>query len=334
MRVLITGANGFLGRHTVDRLLQRGHQVRAFVRPAARLEHLGWSAAVEVFRADLRVGQDLAQAFSGVDALIHLAACVSGDEDTQFSSSVIGTERLLDAMATTPVKRLVYASSVVVYDWSRARGEVDVEGPLADKIIYQRDGYDVAKLWQERVVQRRTRDHGLDLTVLRPGFIWGRGNEYLYGIGRSIGPLHLVVGPLNNLPTTHVENCADCFVEATENPRAIGQTFNVIDGDGELNARYMWEWMRRTGSWGIPVPIPYLLGLGFTHLARRTSKLIFAGKGKLPGILVPTQFEAQFKPLRFSDRRLREVLGWSPPLSFSECIERTYGDAAADTVTH
>jgi UDP-glucose 4-epimerase len=39
---------------------------------------------------------------------------------------------------------------------------------------------------------------------------------------------------------------------------------------------------------------------------------------------VPKQFEAQFKPVRFTDRKLRELLGWRPPLSFTECLERTY----------
>jgi UDP-glucose 4-epimerase len=321
--VLVTGANGFLGKHTVARLRERGHQVRAMVRPAARLEALGWTDEIEVYRADLRVHRELTNAFDGVDALMHLAACVSGDEDVQFQSSVIGTERLLDAMSRTAARRVVFASSIVVYDWSRARGEVSEDDPL-DPEIYARDGYDVAKLWQEHVVRRLARQHDWELTVLRPGFIWGPSNEYLYGIGRSVGPVHVVVGPLNRLPTTHVENCADCFTEALENAKAVGQTFNVVDGEGEVNWRYMWEWMRHTGSWGLPIPIPYLLGYATTQLAQRTSKLIFSGKGKLPGILVPKQFEAQFKPVRFSDRKLRDLLGWRPPLSFSECLERTY----------
>lgn len=325
MNALVTGANGFLGRHTVARLLERGHRVRAMVRPASRVEHLGWPEEVEIHRADLRVSADLERAFDSVDVLIHLAACVSGDEDVQFQSSVIGTERLLDAMARSATRRIVFASSIVVYDWSRAAGRVDDSSPTADRGIYERDGYDVAKLWQEKVVRRRAEQHGWELTVLRPGFIWGRSNEYLYGIGRSIGPVHVVVGPLNRLPTTHVENCADCFVACAESPHAAGHTFNVVDGEGEVNWRYMLQWVRHTGSWGLPVPVPYRLGLGFTRLARFTSKLLFRGKGKLPGILVPAQFEAQFKPLRFSDRRLREVVGWTPPLSFEECVRRTYG---------
>jgi nucleoside-diphosphate-sugar epimerase len=56
--------------------------------------------------------------------------------------------------------------------------------------------------------------HGWDLTVLRPGFIWGRDHGYLAALGQQFGRHHLVIGPLTRLPLTHVENCADAFVLA------------------------------------------------------------------------------------------------------------------------
>ena len=65
MKVLVTGANGFLGRHVVAALLARGHRVVAMVRPAAIVEHLRWPAAVSVIRADLRASRSLEDAFEG-----------------------------------------------------------------------------------------------------------------------------------------------------------------------------------------------------------------------------------------------------------------------------
>jgi len=111
MRALVTGANGFLGRHVVGALLARGIEVRAMVRPAARLEALGWPPSVEIFRADLRTSHELPRAFEGVDVLIHLAAVVSGAEDAQFAGTVVGTERLLEAMVSSPCRRLVLCST-------------------------------------------------------------------------------------------------------------------------------------------------------------------------------------------------------------------------------
>jgi UDP-glucose 4-epimerase len=114
VKALVTGANGFLGRHVVARLLERGHEVRALVRPGPPPGE--WKSGVDLVRADLRVG-DLVPLFAGVDVVVHLAAAVAGDEDAQFASSVVGTERLLEAMARSTARRLLLVSSLVVYDW-------------------------------------------------------------------------------------------------------------------------------------------------------------------------------------------------------------------------
>src|SRR5450755_2104988 len=218
MRALVTGANGFLGRHVVGALLARGIEVRAMVRPAARLEALGWPPAVEIFGADLRTSDELSRAFEGVDVLIHLAAVVSGAEDAQFAGTVVGTERLLAAMV----------SSFSVYDYSSTRRTLDEESPLHQvPDVYGRDGYTIAKWWQERVTRRFADAHGWDLIVLRPGFIWGRDHGYLAALGQQLGRHHLVIGPLTRIPMTHVENCADVFALAAMDPRARGQTLNV-----------------------------------------------------------------------------------------------------------
>lgn len=321
MRVLVTGAGGFLGRHVVARLLQRGHGVRALIRPASVAP--SWSGQVEVVRADLRVERELVLLLQDVDVVVHLAAGVGGDEDVLFASTVIATERLLEAMACSAVKRLVLASSLVVYDWSRARGVLDEDTPLA-RDIYRRGGYDIAKLWQERIVMRAAETRQWDLTILRPGFIWGQTREEIAGMGRVAGRVNLLIGPATRLPLTHVENCADCFVVATESAAAAGQTFNVVDGDDIRVWRYARAYARGTGRGGIPVPVPYRVAYAVALLAKATSRVLFGEKGKLPSLLTPARFEAQFKPLRFPNRKLRERLGWSPPLSSEECLARTY----------
>jgi nucleoside-diphosphate-sugar epimerase len=322
MRVLVTGAGGFLGRHVVDRLLERGHEVKAVLRPASAPPEP--RPRVEVVRADLRVQPDLVPLFEGTDAVLHVAAATEGDEDTQFASSVVGTERLLDAMARTPVRRFVLVSSLVVYDWRKARGTMDEETPLAGD-IYRMGAYDIAKYWQERVVLRRSKEMGLELTVLRPGFIWGQGRAEPAGMGRVVGRAYVLFGPATRLPLTHVLNCADAIAVATENRAAIGGVFNVVDDDSVRVWRYAREHARGTGRVGFPLPVPYAVGMGVARLAGATSRFFFGEKGKLPSLFTPRRFEAQFKPLRYSNRRLREVLGWKAPLSFDACLARTFG---------
>jgi len=333
LNVLITGANGFLGQRVVAAFLQRGHNVRALVRPAAKLDRLPWIDDVEVFRADLRAARDLASAFEGIDAVVHLAAGVKGSEDAQFAASVVGTERLLEAMARSDTKRLVLASSFSVYDWSAIEGELTEESPIEPSTdLYDRDGYAVAKVWQERVARRLAAENGWELIVLRPGFIWGRGNEYLAGLGQRFGQVHLVFGPSTRLPLTHVDNCADVFVEATENPQAIGETFNIVDDEGPTIGAYLKDYLRQTGQKGYRIPIPYGLAFLGVRLARWTSKKLFRGKGKLPSLLVPCRFQARFKPLRFTNRKLVEQLGWTPPLDPAERSRRTYDPVVDEPV--
>jgi 2-alkyl-3-oxoalkanoate reductase len=196
MRALVTGANGFLGRHVVNALLARGIEVRAMVRPVIHVETL-CPSSVEVFRADLRTSRELVRAFEGVDVLLHLAAVVSGAEDAQFAGTVAGTERLLDAMASSACRRLVLCSSFSVYDYSSTRRTLDEGSPLHQvPDVYTRDGYTISKWWQERVTRRFVEKHGWDLTVLRPGL--GTRSRLLGRLGpaaRAAPPRHRPVQP-------------------------------------------------------------------------------------------------------------------------------------------
>jgi nucleoside-diphosphate-sugar epimerase len=322
MKVLVTGAGGFLGRSVVNSLLERHHAVRAIVRPSS--PRPSWPDAVEVFRADLRVAGDLASAFDGVDAVLHLAAATSGNEDLQFASTVVATERFLDAMAKSGVKRLIHVSSLVVYDWSKARSCMDETTPLEDN-PYGMGGYTIAKIWQERVVSRFAKQHSWDLTIARPGFIWGKDHAQIAGMGRQFGRLYLVFGPYARLPLSYVDNCADCLVAALENNAASGEILNIIDSDKIRAWHYAREYARRSGQRGLLVPLPYRAGLGAAQLAAFTSRGLFGRKGKLPSLLTPRRFESQFKPIRFSSQKVRSLLNWTPRLSFAECMDASFG---------
>jgi 2-alkyl-3-oxoalkanoate reductase len=292
-----------------------------------RLETLGWPSSVEILRADLRTSRELRSAFERIDVLLHLAAVVTGAEDAQFAGTVAGTERLLDAMAASECQRLVLCSSFSVYDYSSTRRILDEEAPL-HKVpdVYTRDGYTISKWWQERVTRQSAEKHGWDLTVLRPGFIWGRDHGYLAALGQRLGRHHLVIGPLTRIPMTHVENCADVFALAAVNPCARGQTLNVIDGPGERIWNYLSDHMRGGDQPGWRLPIPYWFAIRIVRLAFAT---VFRRATNVPSILIPNRLDSRLKPLRFENRRLRETLGWTPPLNYQQCLARTYGRPTA-----
>lgn len=329
MKLLVTGANGFLGQEVVAALQTRGHAVRALVRPAARTDNLSWlERDVEIVRADLRAPGDLAAAFDGIDVVVHLAAAVTGSEELQFASTVVGTENLLAAMQRSGVKSLVLASSFSVYDWQCIDGQLTEETPV-EREIYARDGYAIAKIWQERLVRRVSAENGWSLIVLRPGFIWGRGNAFVAGLGETAGSAHVVVAPLARLPLTHVRNCADAFALAAESTqKAAGETFNIVDGHAISSWEFVGRYLRARGS-GFRIPCPYAAGLAAAHVASAVSRAAFGAKGKLPGLLVPKKFRARFRPISSSPARISKVLGWTPPLGLAACLADTFGDPPA-----
>src|SRR4051812_16814320 len=116
MRVLITGAGGFLGRELVARAVEAGHEGSALV----RRDPPGPDAldpSVRVVRGDLRRPGEWTGALAETDVVVHAAAAPGGDRAQQLSNTVVATERLLDALTDQPVKRFVHVSSLSVYDY-------------------------------------------------------------------------------------------------------------------------------------------------------------------------------------------------------------------------
>ena len=173
MRVLVTGARGFLGGAVVDATLRRGHDVRVLVRPRQSVDDRPWGNAVSVAAANLR-HDDLAVALDEVDVVVHLAARVLGSPEERFASTVAGTERLLAALPGTDVRRVLLASTISVYDFTRGSAVIDEDHPVKQN-LYARDPYAVAKVWQERVAREACDGAPWDLVTLRPGMIWGAG---------------------------------------------------------------------------------------------------------------------------------------------------------------
>jgi UDP-glucose 4-epimerase len=172
--VLLTGANGFVGRRLCSELARVGHHVRAAVREPGRARDLpGEVVAVGSLESDV----DWSGALTDVDVVVHLAARVhvmresAAEPLAEFRAvNVRATESLARAAAARGVKRLVYVSSIKV------NGEGTALRPYGpDDTPAPSDPYGVSKWEAERALHAIARATGLEVTVVRPPLVYGPG---------------------------------------------------------------------------------------------------------------------------------------------------------------
>ncbi len=223
---LVTGAAGFLGRHLVAHLSQRGVKVRAAARPSEDIRALA-PLGVEVVRADLTAPETLPPLFSGeVDRVFHLGAICNFSTPYAVLRrvNVEGVERMTALARAAGVRIFVHMSSTSVY--GPYRGTPFVEGaPRAPQDDYgrsKRDGEDI--LWQ------RSRE-GLPALVLRPCTVYGPGCTD--GAGKVFSrPTAIGAIPGNGrqrLANVRVEDVAASALHLSLREEAVGQAFNVAD---------------------------------------------------------------------------------------------------------
>lgn len=323
MKLYITGATGFLGRFVTEAALRRGHSVRAVVRPASSTKTA--SNNTDYARVDLRDGAAIDATLDGVDAVIHLAAAKAGDFHTQFAGTVVTTENLLNAMERSGIQRLVGVSTFSVYEYSDvAKGAlVDETSPTVSRP--DRDEYTETKHLQEQLYRAFAEDDDHHVVILRPGMIYGPHELWHALLGSPMGPKFLRIGSKSTLPMTYVENCAEAMVaaaERAEHDAVDGQIINVVDDDLPTQDEYVAALQRLTDT-PESVTIPWVIWRSGAALAQKTNDLVFDGRAKMPGLLVPRRLDARFKPLTYTNAKAKRLLDWSPTYRLPDALTRS-----------
>ena len=331
MKLLVTGASGFLGKYVVTSALRRGHQVRAVVRPATDISSISWAthSHVELVRLDLRRKVGIADGLAGADAVLHLAASKAGDFYAQFGGTVLATENLLEAMIAADVKRLVAISTFSVYDYinMRSGSTLDEASPLV-QVPAWRDEYAQTKLLQEQLVRDFEREQSGLVTILRPGVIYGKDNLWTARLGAGLGEgSWLRIGAYSQLPLSYVENCADAIVMAAEQEAAIGQTMNVLDDNPPTQRQYAKALLEKVPNPPKFVPVNWTVMRMIGNLAWAVNQQLLGGNAKLPGVLIPARLHARFKSLKYSNAKLKQCLDWEPRFGMKAAIARSLDDS-------
>ncbi len=221
MRILVTGASGFVGTALCRELITRGHTVRAAVRTTSPAGAAS-SDLHEVLIPDIAADFDRRALLGGVDAVVHLAAIAhrSGGAEAEIRRvNVDATVRLGEAAAES-VRRFVFLSSVKVH------GEDSGEGAYSEtEALRPEDSYGRSKLEAERALTELATRSGMELVLIRPPLVYGprvKAN-FLRLLGWVDSGVPLPFARVRNRRSLiYLGNLVDAIVRCTEHPAASG----------------------------------------------------------------------------------------------------------------
>jgi nucleoside-diphosphate-sugar epimerase len=303
--VLVTGANGFIGRALCGVLAASGRRVRK----AVRMPVPGLPDAVVV--GDIGPDTDWRTALEGVSGVVHLAARTHVLRETATDPlaayrkiNVSGTERLARSAAAGGIRRLVIVSSVKV------SGERTEERPFTeDGAPRPEDAYGVSKWEAEQALSRIAAETGLEVVALRPPLVYGPGvkGNFLRLMNLVARGVPLPLGAVDNRRSLiYTGNLAGAIVKALDAPQAAGRTYLVSDGEDVSTPDLVRGLARALGVKPRLLSLPLsALDLGARLAGRRA------------------EFVRLTSSLQVDSSRIRRELDWRPPFTLAQGLELT-----------
>ena len=241
-KVLVTGADGFIGSHLVESLLQKGYQVKAFVYYNS-FNTWGWLdtlpmevlSQIEVFCGDIRDPHGVEEAMKGVDMVFHLAALIAipfsyHSPDAYVDTNVKGTLNVLQAARTLNLEKILVTSTSEVYGTAQYV-------PIDEKHPFQgQSPYSATKIGADRLAESFYRSFDLPVSIVRPFNTFGPRQSARAVIPTIItqllsGKEEIKLGSLS--PTrdfNYVKDTVQGFIAIAESQRTIGEEINIATG--------------------------------------------------------------------------------------------------------
>ncbi len=308
MRIVVTGANGFVGRPTCQSLSAAGHEVAGVVRTARSAA--GLSAHEDLAVGDLSGATDWSSVLARADAVVHLAAKThaSGEagaaaETSYRQANVEVTRALAEAALSAGVRRFVFVSSIKVNGESTAGVPFTAQMPPAPV-----DWYGRTKAEAEAKLSQLAGDR-LEVVVLRPPLMYGpglKGNMALLFAMADRGIPMPFASIANARDILSVRSFADLVARVVSHPSAAGRIFLARDGTPVSTPGLFAAIARALGRPGRMLPVPIAL-------------LRLAGKATGRS----AEIERLVGDLEIDDGATRAILDWTPPTGMEDAFAET-----------
>ena len=302
MKILVTGATGFVGRALCGHLAVNGHRAIPAVRRASGL-------ADEVAVGDLGESTDWRIALAGCDAVVHLAArvhvmddCAQDPEAVYRAINTDATLNLARQAAAAGVRRLVYISSIKVNGEGADTPYRETDAPAPE------GGYAKSKWEAEQGLRQIEQETGLEVVILRPPLVYGPGVKANFmrlmrlverGWPLPLGAIH------NRRSLLYLGNFVDAIRLCVEHPAAAGRTFLLDDGEAVSTPELVRALARAMGRPARLLAMPAGVLNRFGALLGRR-----AAMARLTGSL-------------YVDSSAIRSLGWTPPFTLQQGLAAT-----------
>jgi len=308
-KVLITGANGFIGNTLMRYYKQQGTAVIG-----VDLHGNG----DDIIQGDIANPETISHLLGQCDVIVHTAALVSNamKDSDMWRVNVLATRNLIAAGKHHKVRRFVQISSIVAYG-NTAQGELDEDYPV------HADGgsYVLTKLASEHAVLAAQASGGIEVVILRPGDVYGPGSRPWI-----IAPLEAIAKNQFMLPAKgegffrpiYVDDLIRGIDLAVRHPAAAGEIFN-LSCEGHITTKEYfaphYQWLGKKG----PMLVSTKVALAVSAIASKVADLM----GNLNEASPATVAQLATKSW-FSIKKAERILGWKPEISFEEGIKRSH----------
>ncbi|CAN5303018.1 NAD(P)-dependent oxidoreductase [soil metagenome] len=320
MKVLVTGASGFLGGWGAELLAKEKHDVRVLVRKTSNKKHLESLGKIEFAEGAVEDAAAVKQAVEGVDAIVHSAGLVKAKDEAEFHRvNVQGTRNLIDAAKSLvakghPLRRFVHVSSLEVSGPSQDGKPVPVEQ------VNPCTGYGRSKAEAEKVVLAAKDE--LPITILRPGAIYGPRDVEIFEAFKSVsrGLMPTIAGGKALGVFVYGPDCAAACIKAIDADVPSGSIYFVVDRSGPLTQKEFLETVetalgkRALVRLSLPAGLLRTVARGVAFYGKTADKAV---------MLTPEKANMLMQHFVCDASKTFDDLAWDPKMQLAQGIRET-----------